>query len=416
MPIDLPPSTQPQVTHVATTSSSAWQPRESVIAEFEKARPGFIFREAALPPFDLPPVLRTNDGKTVTTAAEWEQTVRPGVVEAFAKNVFGRSPAVPAGVKTETVSEDKSALNGQATHRRMRVSIPVAKSEKPFTFEYSVFTPNGQPKPVPTFLLLNNRPERAADSSRQRKSDFWPVETIIARGYATAVLQLTSVQPDKSDGLSAGLVAALPVDAPADERWATIAAWAWAGSRVLDGLVTLPEIDTKRVAVVGHSRGGKTALWAGATDVRFAMVCSNGSGCGGAALSRRPFGETVAKINEVFPHWFCERFKTFNGQPEKLPVDHHQLIAAILPRAVYIGCADEDLWADPKGEFIALAEASVVAPLYGEKTIHADELPPINQPFFRGPLGYHVRTGIHDLTLYDWQQFLTFADKNWQQN
>ncbi|MGC4031120.1 MAG: hypothetical protein QM754_05155 [Tepidisphaeraceae bacterium] len=418
MPIDLPaavPPSPPSTPMVTSTQPAAWRPRESVVAEFEKARPGFVFRDERLPKLDLPPLLRTPDGHPITAAKEWETLARPAVLEAFRRFVYGRSPAVPSGVKTEVVAEDKNAINGSATHRRLRVAIPVPGAANPFTFEYSVFTPNDRPGKVGAFLLLNNRSVRAADPTRQNKSDFWPVETIVSRGYAAVALQLTSVQPDKPDGLSAGIVAALPSDAGPDERWATIAAWAWAASRVVDGLLTLPEIDAKRIAVVGHSRGGKTALWAGATDERFAMVFANGSGCGGAALSRRPFGETVAKINEVFPHWFCENFKTFNGQPEKLPVDQHQLIAAVLPRPVYIGCADEDLWADPRGEFIALAEASSVAALYGQAAVKADELPPINQPFVRGPLGYHVRTGVHDLTLYDWQQFLSFADKNWQQ-
>ena len=401
-----------------TTAPSGWVADAANVAEAERARPGFNFREERVPPFQWPGPLRACDGTRVETATEWERLVRPETLRTFTRDVYGRAPAVPAGVRFETTRVDAHALNGRATHRRITIVIPTARSTAAtapadFQFDFSVFTPNGRAADVPAFLLLNNRPADAADPDRHLRDDFWPVETLIDRGYAAAVFQVGDTQADRPDGLATGLVGAIAVDAPPDERWATIAAWAWAAGRVLDALQAVPGVDAKRVAVIGHSRGGKAALWAGATDPRFGMVIANESGCVGAAPNRRFFGETVDRINHAFPHWFCARFKAFNARVDALPVDQHQLLASIAPRPLYVASADKDLWSDPRGEFLSLAAASKIATLYGGPTLDETDMPPVDRPLICGRLGYHVRSGVHDLTQYDWEQYLTFADRMW---
>jgi len=390
-----------------------WEADPGVIADLQRRKVPWIYREGEVPAYVLPDVLQGNDKTRVASAEDWERSRRPETLELFRKYVYGRSPGRPAEVRFDVVASDPKAMDGRAT--LTRIGITSVDAGKSFRFEAAVLVPNGAIGRVPAFLLINNRPEASADPSRRHKDGFWPAEEIVARGYAAAVFQTVDVDADaKGDSARAGGVRGVwPAGGgtPGEDVWATIAAWAWGASRVMDYLEKDPAIDPARVAVVGHSRGGKAALWAGAEDRRFALVVSNDSGCGGAALSRRRFGETVEVINRSFPHWFAGNFRKFNAREEDLPVDQHQLLALIAPRGLYVASADADLWADQRGEFLALAHASTVYAMHGQEALRPDEMPALDSPLVRGRLAYHIRKGVHNLTPYDWQRFLDFADR-----
>lgn len=372
---------------------------------------------AAPEDLNLPEVLKTLDGKRVTSPEAWRDGRRPEVLELFREFVYGRAPVGrPSSLRFEIRDTLEDFMSGDAT--RKLIDIHFAGAGGRGTIHLTVFIPNKVKKPVPGFVLICNRGRENIDPERKTISGFWPAEQIVRRGYVAATFHNSDLDPDEHDGFKNGVHGIF--DRKDTERspdaWGTIAAWAWGASRAMDYFESDPDIDAGKMAVVGHSRGGKTALWCGAEDERFALVISNDSGCTGAALARRKSGERVARINKGFPHWFCDNYKQFNDREDELPVDQHMLIALMAPRLVYVASASEDAWADPLGEFLACVHAAPAYELYGLEGMGTVIMPPPDRPIQAGHIGYHLRKGKHNLTEYDWNCYMDFADKHWGRN
>ena len=398
--------------------------------------PATNYDEAKVPAYTLPPLLVMNDGTPVRGAADWEKR-RAEIRALLESQMFGRAPGRPETLTFAVESIDRSALEGKAV--RKQVSIRARGS----SLRLLLYLPAGAARPSPVFVGLGFSPNQsvtadpgiclggtwlqnkdtklvgmqpAEEASRGSAASRWQVDAILDRGFGLATMYYGDIEPDIAGAMNLGIRGAYlkPGQEATDaDEWGAIAAWAWGLSRIADYLETDRDVDAGRLAVVGHSRLGKTALWAGAMDTRFGIVISNDSGEGGAAVSRRVFGETVADLNNRFPHWFCGNYKKFSGREADMPFDAHMLLALAAPRPLYVASAQEDQWADPKGEFLAAAAASQVYELLGRKGIGTKTMPPVNEPV-GDTVRYHVRTGKHDITAYDWQQYLDFAEKHFR--
>ncbi len=374
---------------------------------------GFVRVEEGVPDYTLPDLLA--GAKTVR---DWERRRRPELYGLFEREMFGTVPPAPAGLRFEVLSSDPSALDGLATRRQVKVTYGPGEY-----LTLLLYVPNRRKGPVPAFLGVNFFGNHTVDAdpgilppdSLRWRPDFvpaprgseahrWPLRTILERGYAVATYCCEDVSWD-ADAVSGARAV------HEGYTWGALAAWGWGLSRALDYLQADPDVNGARVAVFGHSRMGKVALWAGARDTRFAMVVSNASGCGGAALSRRRFGETVRRINTHYPYWFCDNFKSYGDNEAMLPFDQHGLLALIAPRPLYVESGSEDTWSDPKGEFLGLANAAPVYRLYGYEGFAPNEWPAVEQPVVKGRTGYHIRAGRHEILLYDWLRYLDFADR-----
>ena len=386
-----------------------WEADPEVVASLMSRFSGANFDESRVHEYVLPNPLSSSQGEQVQTAAVWYTQRRGELLESFREHVYGRRPDVPYQVDFKVLSEQGNLFNGLAVGRTVRAIITC--SQRSFSFDFAVVLPATRSGAVPAVVFINNRGPLLIDDMSPADNQFWPASLLIRRGYATASFRTIDVDPDRSDGYAEGIRGFFADGkTPSDNAWGSLSAWGWGASRVLDYLAICPEVDSDFVAIAGHSRGGKSALWAACEDTRFAIAYSNDSGCGGAALSRRAYGETVDAITRRFPHWFCRNFARYAGRDSSLPVDQHEVIALIAPRCVYVASADEDLWADPRGEYLALFAAAPVFDLLGKKGISDATMPCIGIQRIVGQTGYHIRRGGHGLNEFDWQRFSDFVD------
>lgn len=406
------------------------------------------YDESKVKPYTLPEIKARN-------TAEWEVCERPATLQHFKDCLYGKFPGRPDRLRTQLLSEKRDALDNTAIRREIRIVCEMADGRS-FDFDMLLYVPKNAVVPPPVFVGLNfsgnqyNTPEkdvrmtRAAvpqydehgwgymvpcpESWRGRGLEAWNYRAAIQRGYAVAVAAAGEICPDHPNGFRSSVFTLfypdrdlrpeweIPFHEYKTEHWrrpvSVIGAWAWGLSRMLDALEKEPLVDAQRAVVIGHSRLGKAALWAGANDQRFKMVISNNSGCGGAALSRRNFGTDLFMHEVMSPHFFAGAAIDYAVHPETLPVDQHQLLALIAPRALYVASSSEDYGADFKGEFLAARAASPVWAFYGKSGIEpATELPAVDAPMGGDTVRYHLKRGKHSITAYDWQQYYDFADR-----
>jgi hypothetical protein len=348
--------------------------------------------------------------------------------------MYGYFPAAPK-VQSKVNREDKSALDGKATLREVTLSLGVKDAPE---IDLLLVIPNQRTGPAPVFAGLHfcgvhsllSDPKialprsripggcdaqdgRATDLDRGKQIDNWSIQQSIDRGYAVAVFYCGDVNPDHADAKDRvhAYFNAAGVDPSGPHAWGTIAGWAWGLHRVVDYLVTVPEIDPKKIIAIGHSRLGKTALVAAAFDERIALCIPHQAGCGGTAPSRGKVGESVKQINDRFPHWFNGAFKQFNEQVDRLPFDQHCLVALVAPRPVLFTNAMDDQWANPDGQFEMLQAAAPVYQLLGAGGLDSAKRPEPGK-LVKSRLGYYIRQGNHSMTADDWKVFIEFADEH----
>jgi len=383
----------------------------------------------------LPDALIFANGTKVTNARQWNSR-REELLKIFRSEMYGVSPERPKDMRFEVFDHDKTALGGKAT--RKQITVHIRENGRDAKFDILLYIPNKAHQPVPAIIglnfignqAINADPEiklteawvenskmfpcavngKATDACRGVNARQWQVDSILDAGFALATIYREEIASDRKEEMfKTGVHTLYPELQNREDNFGTVAAWAWALSRGMDYLETDKDINSKKVAVFGFSRLGKAALWAGAGDSRFALVISNESGAGGAKLFHRGIGENIRRLNTVFPHWYAKSFRKYMDKDTLLPFDQHFIVDLIAPRPVYIASAEGDKGSDPSGEFATALEADKVYRFLKKDGLPAKEMPGLNQPVM-GQIGYHIRDGGHDVTSFDWKQFLIFSN------
>lgn len=392
------------------------------------------YDESKVPTFEVPDILKCEDGVHVETVKQWEKKRRPELLRMFSEQEYGVTPQ-QTGIKVryEVLGSNPKAMNGLATQKQVIFHF-TGKNGKTHQALLLLYLPNGTKGKVPVIVSYNfhgNQTTTFEDDVipspskelmkgagsekwvRGEQASRWSYELALRRGYAVATMNYHDIYPDSPDLQGYGISPLMPnykEDSREEDEWGSIGIWAWGYSRIADYLEKEKRIDRNCMVVLGHSRLGKTSLWAGVQDKRFKVVISNDSGCGGAALSKRVFGENIARITASFPHWFCSAFNKYSENEATMPFDQHELLALVAPRHVYVASAEDDQWADPRGEYLSTYYAGAAYRLYGMQGLPSEEQPAIHHPQ-HFDVGYHIRAGKHDVTEYDWQCYLDFCER-----
>lgn len=391
------------------------------------------YDESKVGTYILPDPLVLQSGKPVTSAKTWMNKRRPEILKLYLEDIYGHSPARIPKMKFDVWDTDHHALDGKGVRKQIDISF---SGDTTPVFHVLLYTPADAKGPVPTFLCLSfsgnektttdpgvrinqiwddKRDLASAPTNNARgTSHNWKIPETLARGYGIAVICYNDIEPDLSDGSGwrfgvRSLFLKPGETKPAPDAWGAISAWAWGASRVMDYLETDRDVDNKHVIMFGHSRLGKTALWAGAQDPRFCMVIASCSGEMGASLARRNYGETVTSMAKSFPYWFCRNFLAYSNHINDMPVDTHMLLSLIAPRPLYLSTGSEDRWGDPKGEFLAAQAATPVYKLFAMQGLDNEAFPPFDHAIMHD-IGFSCHNGKHDVLPADWDRFLDFAD------
>lgn len=380
------------------------------------------YDEHKIPHYDLPPLLATAEGKPISTTDEWMKLRRPQILSLFSNLVYGRIPVPPSPIETEyeVLETDEHFMGSKATRQRVRITFENENGQARMLIVVCV--PNASDRPVPVFMKHSFNNTRSKDfdvhpSSSGKIRNGWPLGEFFDRGYAFVAVYQQDLVGHNDVGFDRGIHRLFYKEGqsfPKAREWGVLSAVAWGAMRALDYLETRNDIDHTQVAIMGHSKMGKAALWTAAQDQRFAMAISAQSGCAGAALWRRQSGETLEKMVTRFPYWLCRNAWKFVNQEDDLPVDQHMLLALIAPRPVYVASGAEDTWADPRGEYLSAYHAGEVYRLLGKQALVSPESPSVDQAIIESDVGYHVREGGHSVEPYDWQRFLDFADHHFK--
>jgi len=393
-----------------------------------------VIETTSIKPDDL---LSSFNGRPIKNIGDWEIIRRPEIIKYYEENIYGKRPEFSPEIRYElklndTVEVDKIKaihreviitffLNGDSLKINVTLFFPFPKhnpriflglnfyGNQTISFDTSILLTNSYVENNKAFGISKNR---ANHDSRGKSAYRWPIGLILKSGYGLASAYYGDFDPDYDDGFKNGihgLVSGRNLKRKPNE-WAALSAWAWGLSQIQTFIESDADLKNSKVIVLGHSRLGKAALWAGATDKRFDMVISNNSGCGGATQFKRKAGEDIATINKKFSHWFCQNFRKFNNREDSLLIDQQMLISLVAPRPVYIASAEQDQNADPIGEYTSICLAQKVYQLYNPEISFPCVIPKINKAFLAKPIGYHVRQGKHDILEQDWQCFINAAD------